>query len=134
MFLCLTFRIPSNVSCYKAEHQILLPSASEMARLQTTAPTEEPPRKKRKGPKGPNPLSVKKKKAVQPAASAPKAAPTKGNEKISHTGEKRKRPEHDAAEPTHLDEASKPGRKRKRRRKVANMAAEGGEGEASEEE
>ncbi|KAH9937615.1 Fcf1-domain-containing protein, partial [Fomitopsis serialis] len=44
-----------------AEEQVLHPSAPEIAVLpSTSAPTETP--KKKKGPKGPNPLSVKKKK------------------------------------------------------------------------
>ncbi|KAI0735249.1 Fcf1-domain-containing protein, partial [Earliella scabrosa] len=44
-----------------AEEQALHPTAPEAAKLPTAAPSE-PPKKKKKGPKGPNPLSVKKKK------------------------------------------------------------------------
>ncbi|KAI0348620.1 Fcf1-domain-containing protein, partial [Trametopsis cervina] len=44
------------------EQQSLMPSSSELAQLAPASGAEEPPKKKRKGPKGPNPLSVKKKK------------------------------------------------------------------------
>ncbi|TFY79374.1 hypothetical protein EWM64_g4639 [Hericium alpestre] len=51
-----------------ADLQALNPSTSESAKLKAAAPDVEPPPKKgHKGPKGPNPLSVKKKKtALQP--------------------------------------------------------------------
>jgi len=59
------------------EEKALLPSAPE--RGQVVGPgAEEPPKKKRKGPKGPNPLSVKKKKV-------------KTDDGAQATGSKRKR-------------------------------------------
>lgn len=46
-----------------AEEKGQKPSTQELAKLKQLQPAaDEPPRKKRKGPKGPNPLSVKKKK------------------------------------------------------------------------
>ncbi|KAG1783762.1 Fcf1-domain-containing protein [Suillus placidus] len=48
------------------EEQSLRPSAPELA----TVPRDKPVPKKRKGPKGPNPLSVKKKKNPNPEAFA----------------------------------------------------------------
>ncbi|KAJ7597229.1 Fcf1-domain-containing protein [Mycena floridula] len=79
------------------EEKALLPTA--------LAPSMEPaPKKKKKGPKGPNPLSVKKKKT--PTAVKPEA-----------TGEKRKRDDEADEQPT---------RKRKRRRKTESAEAPNG--------
>jgi U3 small nucleolar RNA-associated protein 23 len=106
-----------------------------MALISTTKP-EEPPRKRKKGPKGPNPLSVKKKKVTPESASAAKK--NKGKEKAKtaqgptvfgevKVGEKRKREQVDPrTEELHHDHDDQTGskslaggHKRKRRRKAA---------------
>ncbi|KIY72135.1 Fcf1-domain-containing protein [Cylindrobasidium torrendii FP15055 ss-10] len=86
-----------------AEEKALHPSAQDLALVPKS---DEPPKKKRKGPKGPNPLSVKKKKPTP----APNPKP----------GEKRKRDaEEDEARPsTNADpDHQSQGGKRKRRKK-----------------
>ena len=102
---------------------------------------EEPPKKKHKGPKGPNPLSVKKKQKGTDAASKGKK-PEEG----AKAGEKRKRSQEDDGQaeggPAKVDiitggdgEADQSsGRKRKRKRKTGGAEATtgGGEGEAVE--
>ncbi|KAL1705042.1 Fcf1-domain-containing protein, partial [Schizophyllum commune] len=86
---------------------------------------EEPPKKKHKGPKGPNPLSVKKKQKGTDAASKGKK-PEEG----AKAGEKRKRSQEDdaQAEGGHAkvdiitggegETGQSSGRKRKRKRKT----------------
>ncbi|KAI0724472.1 Fcf1-domain-containing protein [Cerioporus squamosus] len=92
------------------EEKALHPTAPEAAKLPTTAPTE-PPRKKKKGPKGPNPLSVKKKKP-NAAATTKDAPPAKSKAEV---GEKRRREDGDVdSSSTHMEGT---GHKRKRRRK-----------------
>ncbi|PCH33571.1 Fcf1-domain-containing protein [Wolfiporia cocos MD-104 SS10] len=98
-----------------AEERALHPSAPELAKLPSTA-AAEPPKKKKKGPKGPNPLSVKKKKAKvdQPTSKEKKSS----KDEHVRVGEKRRRDE-DTEEPkTPATEGS--GHKRKRRRKTHN--------------
>ena len=75
----------------------------------------EPPRKKKKGPKGPNPLSVKKKKP-KPGATVPKQSA----DSVVQAGEKRKRHDVDDDSTAHKLEGS--GHKRKRRRKHAGQS------------
>ncbi|KIP12024.1 hypothetical protein PHLGIDRAFT_98791 [Phlebiopsis gigantea 11061_1 CR5-6] len=106
----------------RAEQQILLPSSTETAKLAATAPAAEgPPKKKRKGPKGPNPLSMKKKKPKQ-AESAPRPA-TKDAEKSVNLGEKRKRVDDEQVSPAPPDAATSHGHKRKHRRKGVSNAS-----------
>lgn len=93
------------------EEKAIQPTATELATIRADNPAEPP--RKRKGPKGPNPLSVKK-KAV-PRARQP--APTTGSDKAeSVTGQKRKSTdvEHETTTPT--------ARKRKRRMKHASTS------------
>ncbi|KAL4243483.1 PIN domain-like protein [Abortiporus biennis] len=96
----------------REEQKLLLPSASETSRLQTTPVQTEPPKKKKKGPKGPNPLSVKKKKPA-----------TAQNNEVS-SGAKRKRDNDEGGEDhaEKVSEAAHSGHKRKRRRKGAVSA------------
>jgi len=111
----------------KAEQRQMLPSASESAKVAQSKPAEEPPRKKRKGPKGPNPLSVKK-KAKQPSTPALKGATTEDTDKA---GGKRKRAEDGHSDHANPDASSGSGHKRKRHRKGTSTAvagAVGGEG------
>ncbi|EKM60980.1 uncharacterized protein PHACADRAFT_247246 [Phanerochaete carnosa HHB-10118-sp] len=99
----------------KAEQQQMLPSALETAKVAQSKPAEEPPRKKRKGPKGPNPLSVKKKKVKRPPAPLPKRPATEDTDKV---GGKRKRVE--AGQSEHANASSGSGHDRKRRRNGAS--------------
>ena len=81
----------------------------------TSAPAE-PPRKKKKGPKGPNPLSVKKKKP-KPGATVPKQS----GDSVAQAGEKRKR--HDGDDDSATPKLEGSGHKRKRRTKHAGQSA-----------
>jgi U3 small nucleolar RNA-associated protein 23 len=113
----------------QVEEQALRPSGSEQIALRPST-SAEPARKKKKGPKGPNPLSVKKKK-VDTGSKPPTKDKGKGQEKeppVSNVrkpvvGEKRKRDDADeSGEPEQKqfgdaqNEESK-GRKKKRKRK-----------------
>ncbi|KAJ6604350.1 Fcf1-domain-containing protein [Mycena vulgaris] len=93
-------------------------------------PSTEPPRKK-KGPKGPNPLSMKKKK-VESASKPPAKDKGKAKEKEhpvsgvrAVVGEKRKRDDADEKESEKLEQQpadspqDEPRRKKKRKRKAA---------------
>ncbi|OJT11822.1 rRNA-processing protein utp23 [Trametes pubescens] len=104
-----------------AEEKALHPSAPEAATLPTTAPEERP--KKKKGPKGPNPLSVKRKK-TESSATAP--AKKGGNGANANTGDKRER-EDDAEADAPASQPDTIGHKRKRRRKHAAGKGEQGE-------
>jgi len=84
------------------EEQTSLPTAAELATIQTDAPVK--PVRRRKGPKGPNPLSVKKK-----AAPDPRQRVSTNSDPVS--GQKRKNDGVAEETPTHAL------RKRKRRRK-----------------
>jgi U3 small nucleolar RNA-associated protein 23 len=92
----------------KTDEAALRPDESEQVKLSASVQQPELPRKKKKGPRGPNPLSVKKKKSAvsQPAQPNPKSDPTS-------IGFKRKR-EDDA--PVDTSQASSSGHKRKRRK------------------
>ncbi|KAJ7169588.1 Fcf1-domain-containing protein [Mycena filopes] len=126
---------PSDATIRSKEHteeQALHPTGSEKQTLAGPSTATEPPRKKKKGPKGPNPLSVKKKKVdTAPKPSAKDKG--KGKEKPpvelrdAAVGEKRKRDdtddmEHAASEQQVGDEAQteEPKRKKKRRRKAVD--------------
>jgi len=103
------------------EEQALHPTASDMT-LVSASGSAEPIRKKRKGPKGPNPLSVKKKKVVEASKARPRPVPvTKAN-----VGEKRKRGEENKAqgEDEIISNDVEPPQ-RKRRRKKAGQSTEG---------
>lgn len=108
---------------------MLLPTALETAHLTTPASTTEVQKKKRKGPKGPNPLSVKKK--LKQPVTTPRAVPNKDTNIASTVGEKRKRPNND--NPPSLDTAADSGHKRKRRRKNASAMIKAGGGEDGED-
>ncbi|KAJ7919141.1 PIN domain-like protein [Mycena leptocephala] len=109
------------------EEQALHPTGSEQQTL-TPASTSTEPRKKKKGPKGPNPLSVKKKK-VDPIVKLPAKDKGKGREKPVSTvrdavvGEKRKREDKERVkeeeQPTDSQQ-DESRRKKKRRRKAAD--------------
>ncbi|VDB99820.1 unnamed protein product [Peniophora sp. CBMAI 1063] len=108
-----------------AEANALGPSTSEAAQLKAVAPqaSETPKPKKKKGPKGPNPLSVKKKKASEPTQAKRSALMPKRD--AASTGEKRKSIDVGdtgsqvvSGEDTKESEVS--GHRRKRRRKVAS--------------
>ncbi|KAJ6519534.1 PIN domain-like protein [Mycena sanguinolenta] len=106
-----------------SEEQALHASGSEKRSLAPSTSTE-PPRKKKKGPKGPNPLSVKKKKVESQPPSA------KGK-KDAAVGEKRKREDVDDMDtetrgqpPAGSQQQDEQRRKKKRRRKVAEPAVD----------
>ncbi|KAH9835629.1 Fcf1-domain-containing protein [Rhodofomes roseus] len=102
-----------------AEEQVLHPSAPEIATLPSTSTPAEAPKRKMKGPKGPNPLSVKKKKPkVDP--SAPNKAANESEQ--GHAGAKRTRGEDADGNVDGGEEPSSQGagRKRKRRKKMGD--------------
>ncbi|KAI0815180.1 Fcf1-domain-containing protein [Irpex lacteus] len=118
-----TIRAKNAVS---AEQQSLKPSASELAHIASTSKVEEKtPQKKRKGPKGPNPLSVKKKKKDTPSAPSNVSKRTGSVHVPEKVGEKRKRADdpvfdgHGAGEGA---TALTSGHKRKRRRKTTTSS------------
>ncbi|KAK0465397.1 Fcf1-domain-containing protein [Desarmillaria tabescens] len=100
----------------KSEEESLHPTAPDIALV---GPSSDPPRKKRKGPKGPNPLSVKKKKVdntLTKRQNTSKGAHSDSPEK------KRKRDEdEDEDVNSELESVVRSGRKRKRRRKVTEL-------------
>ncbi|EPT04253.1 hypothetical protein FOMPIDRAFT_1114186 [Fomitopsis schrenkii] len=101
-----------------AEEQILHPSAPEIAALPSSGAPAEPPKKK-KGPKGPNPLSVKKKTSkTEPSSHNSKPQSEQGD-----SGGKRKRTGDDDVEAQ-----TSQAHKRRRRRKLAGA----GKGESVE--
>ncbi|KAI0079585.1 hypothetical protein K474DRAFT_1591843 [Panus rudis PR-1116 ss-1] len=103
------------------EQQALGPSMAEKSRIEADKPPVQPPKKK-KGPKGPNPLSVKKKK---PKATLPEKQSAESDEKHARTGEKRKQGHESDSEdgntPANVTEGS--GHKRKRRRRKSAQIA-----------
>ncbi|KAJ6509241.1 Fcf1-domain-containing protein [Mycena vitilis] len=110
-----------------AEEQALHPTGSEQVLVRGSSSTE-PPRKKKKGPKGPNPLSVKKKKVdvldKPPAKGRGKQTPTPAARQAA-VGEKRKRDNADDAEGVSVGQPAgpqqdAPKRKKKRRRKATD--------------
>ncbi|KZV75574.1 PIN domain-like protein [Peniophora sp. CONT] len=104
-----------------AEANALAPSTSEAAQLKAAAPTSEPPKaKKKKGPKGPNPLSMKKKKASEPVQAKKSGSMPKRD--AANTGEKRKRTDEGdvdaSARDANLKDGEVLGHKRRRHRKA----------------
>ncbi|KAJ3561961.1 hypothetical protein NP233_g9870 [Leucocoprinus birnbaumii] len=102
----------------RAEEQVLHATILDKDHTTASAPKTNPLPKKKKGPKGPNPLSVKKKKA-------PPANQSKANEveNVVRVGVKRQREDTDNEDsevrsPSSQDEH----RKRKRKRKHAKSA------------
>ncbi|ESK98374.1 rrna-processing protein utp23 [Moniliophthora roreri MCA 2997] len=111
----------------EAEEKSLHAPASAIASAPTTT---EHPRKKRKGPKGPNPLSVKKKQTVeqfpQNVRNRDQVVPSTSTDMAAQVGEKRKRDDNDGDEGGGDDgTASTSGRRRKRKRKTKQMPAQG---------
>jgi U3 small nucleolar RNA-associated protein 23 len=109
------------MSILQAEQNALVPSTLERAVLKAATPQAEPILRKKKGPKGPNPLSVKKKAlkhGAQEAKKATKVVNTSQVEKVD-AGSKRKRHD-DAAEP-----AQQPRPKRRRRHRCTPSLAGG---------
>lgn len=104
-------------SKHKTEEEALHPTASDIALV---GPSSDPTPKKRKGPKGPNPLSVKKKKI--------EILPTTGKNSSRRThndpAEKRKRNEDEDEDPQ-PESVVRSDRKRKRRRKAVEDLHEG---------
>ncbi|KAJ7666411.1 Fcf1-domain-containing protein [Mycena rosella] len=112
------------------EEQALHPTGSEQQSLARPSSSTEPPRKKKKGPKGPNPLSMKKKK-VETASKPPAKDKGKGKEKEqpakdAAVGEKRKRDDADDQPSARQEQQppdsqqDEPRRKKKRKRKAAD--------------
>ncbi|KAI0762909.1 PIN domain-like protein [Fomes fomentarius] len=99
------------------EEKALHPTAPEAAKLPLAAP-EEPPRKKKRGPKGPNPLSVKKKKS-KPGDTTLK----KSRDQDAVTGQKRKRDVDEDREGPSATQLPESGHKRKRKRKQSATSA-----------
>ncbi|THH04662.1 hypothetical protein EW145_g5357 [Phellinidium pouzarii] len=113
---------------------------SSLAAQESTAGVVEAPKKKRKGPKGPNPLSVKKKKTVNDGRRPGTGG--EGKKKVQdhkeRAGEKRKRSDDDedddeaagessggtndsiniTAGVSKIEETAAAGRRRRRRRKI----------------
>lgn len=107
---CMTLPLLMNA---QAEQDALRPSTSERDILDAATPQVEHVPKKKRGPKAPNPLSVKKKTRKQSVQEPKKANFTRptGGEQVEAKG-KRKQDESDSN-----DEASSPKLKRRRRRK-----------------
>lgn len=101
----------------QAEQNALGPSVSEKAMLNAVAPQPEPRVKKKKGPKGPNPLSVKKKTPKHRIQQEKKttATPAAQDEKVD-AGKKRKREEAEGGSGSvSVETESKPKRRRSAR-------------------
>ncbi|KAM5535389.1 hypothetical protein V8D89_010911, partial [Ganoderma adspersum] len=110
------------------EEKALRPTEPEAAKLTatTSAPTEPPCKKK--GPKGPNPLSMKKKKPMPEVNTS--AAEDQHRDSKAHVGEKRRRQDDDQDERPTMTEGS--GHKRKRRRKHGGPSSNAGRDHAGE--
>ena len=96
----------------QAEDDALGPSKSEKAALNAVTPQVEPVVKRKKRPKGPNPLSVKKKATIASTTRVEKA----------DVGGKRKRQEAHDIGGVSLETQPKP--KRRRRHKAASLPAQ----------
>jgi U3 small nucleolar RNA-associated protein 23 len=112
----------------QTEEQKLHASAPDLALVGTSAAVQEEKFKKRKGPKGPNPLSVKKKKTTDMSKPSTQKKPPATDEKVK-AGTKRKAEQsgdegdHQAnEEPLNLESQTggthSSSKKRKRRRKA----------------
>ncbi|KAI0094690.1 Fcf1-domain-containing protein [Irpex rosettiformis] len=108
------------------EQKSLKPSASELAHIASTSKAEEGPPKKRKGPKGPNPLSMKKKKKETPSSLSKPRESVDTKQVTQNVGEKRKRSD-DGVSNAHAHQegmsTATGGHKRKRRRKTNAASA-----------
>lgn len=104
----------------QVEQNALGPSVSEKAMLNAVAPQPEPRVKKRKGPKGPNPLSVKKKTPKHRIQEGKKTATAAAqDEKKVDAGKKRKRGEADGGSGSvSVETESRPKRRRRSARQV----------------
>lgn len=130
-----------NLCQSQAEQESLNPSTSEIARLRAAEPLSEPPIKKRKGPKGPNPLSVKKRKPApsqlpaknsgkgkveEGTAQAMKQAKSLDSDRSQSVGKKRERDETTKMDGPRSEgqnaESHGEGHKRKRRRKATTQS------------
>ncbi|KAK0246063.1 Fcf1-domain-containing protein [Armillaria nabsnona] len=101
----------------KTEEESLHPTAPDIALV---GPSSDQPPKKRKGPKGPNPLSVKKKKVDNPPTKGKNTGRRTHDDPAPLTEKKRKRDEdEDESVDPEPESAVRSGRKRKRRRKAA---------------
>ncbi|KAI0004280.1 Fcf1-domain-containing protein [Russula compacta] len=100
----------------RAEQDALGPSISEKPMLSAVAPQAEPVVKRKKGPKGPNPLSVKKKAPELKIQEFKKAtvATTAPVERVDVT-RKRKRQEADDSSDVSVETELRPKRRRRRR-------------------
>ncbi len=100
----------------QAEQNALGPSISEKAMLNAVAPQAEPSiKRKRKGPKGPNPLSVKKKALKHRIQEVKKTTVATATQvKKVEAGNKRKQQETDGVD---LSIETEPRPKRRRRHK-----------------
>jgi len=111
-----------------AEEQALHATAPEIA-LVGTSPSEQLVHKKRKGPKGPNPLSVKKKTSTNAPNTKGKNKPASSVDN-ARAGVKRQRAESDEIEQTgevgegleQVNGTSQAAKRRKRRRKHKSAA------------
>ena len=105
------------IAFVKADEVALQPAESELAKLPDSVQQPEPPKKKVRGPKGPNPLSVKKKRPAVPRPAQPNLKP-----KPTPIGYKRKHEDDldvvEVSTETNQAPMASGGRKRKRRRKV----------------
>jgi hypothetical protein len=106
----------SHTFILQAEEDALGPSTSEKATLDAVTPQAEPVVKRKKRPKGPNPLSVKKKVPKTTVATATRVGK-------ADVGSKRKRQEADDI--GGVSAGSQPKPKRRRRHKAPSRAAEG---------
>ena len=100
-------------SILQAEKDALGPSISEKAMLSAVAPRAEPVVKRKKGPKGPNPLSVKKKAPKSKIQEFKKA--TVGATAPVDVTRKRKRQEAEDSSDVSVETELKPKRRRRRR-------------------
>lgn len=99
----------------QAEQNALGPSISEKAMLNAVAPQAEPSiKRKKKGPKGPNPLSVKKKAPKHKIQETKTSVAVTGQVKRVEVGNKRKRQETNGAD---LSTETEPRPKQRRRHK-----------------
>jgi U3 small nucleolar RNA-associated protein 23 len=116
--LCNQFPLKTaDISIFQAEQDALAPSTSERVVLQAAIPPTEPISRKKKRPKGPNPLSVKKKTTkhgVEEAKKGTKVVNTNQVEQVD-VGSKRKRLD-DAKAKDFTSTAPRPKRTRRHRR------------------
>jgi len=107
----------------QTEQNALGPSKSEKAMLSAAAPQAEPRVKRKKGPKGPNPLSVKKKAPKHGIQEVKTAVATAARVEEVGAGNKRKRQEPDGSGGVSVETELRP--KRRRRHKPAARLVEG---------